>query len=206
MSGFLRFLDRGDLPSMEPAYHIPLTDDELKALGEICAIQGQIEQLMYDAVIWSLSITRSAADAIMATTSLDAKGHIWLEVIKSRWKQHLDIVDMAEKAAGALRVLTQRRNDFVHAFYATQVLVSLGTPPSPQPAIVYGPPRGMRSSGTPIAIRTRGRKERIASDIPKVRDEIAALSHKFLEVENAIMLALPKVCRWIGFTARRAYI
>lgn len=31
-----------------PAYDIPLTDDELKTLGELCAIQGQVEYLMIE--------------------------------------------------------------------------------------------------------------------------------------------------------------
>ena len=62
--------------SPTPAFHIALGDEELKMVGEICAIQGQIEWLMLSTVTHLLELDQAAADAVMAATSLETKAKI----------------------------------------------------------------------------------------------------------------------------------
>jgi hypothetical protein len=53
-----------------PAYHIPLSDSELRLVGEIAAIQGQIEYLLGQAMQAMLDISTDAVYATMHSASL----------------------------------------------------------------------------------------------------------------------------------------
>jgi hypothetical protein len=164
----------------KPALHIPLTDEQLKMIGEICAIQGQIEMLMTDTVILLLAIRPAAGNAIMATTSMEAKASIWLEVIHSKLTD-ANILSKADTVFGMLKQLTKGRNDFIHAFYAKETI-------SKAILIVASdyPETFDINPGDIVAVRTRGGARRLVSDIKRVRDGAADLSTLFIEIKSAI--------------------
>ena len=169
--------------SPTPAFHIPLGDEELKMVGEICAILGQIEWLMLSTVTYLLELDEAAADAVMAATSLDAKAKIWLQVIRSKRVDH-DIYNIAKLACSKLQGFTEGRNDFVHVFYAKEIVVEFSG--VRHKAITYSS-EPVADAGEVVAIRTRGRRQRLANEIRNVRDEAAELSQKFLQVENWLL-------------------
>jgi hypothetical protein len=153
---------------VSPAFHIPLTDTELKTLGDICAIQGQIEKLMYDTVIYLLRVSLTTADHIMGSTQLDAKGQIWLGVIRDRCRDPA-ITTTAAEAYDELNRLSRGRNDFVHAFFAQIVRVSISGITGPRDSILYSTTPDTAVSGPTVAIRTRRRTQRMVSEIGTFR-------------------------------------
>jgi hypothetical protein len=166
-----------------PAFHIPLGDEELKMVGEICAIQGQIEWLMLSTVTHLLELDQAAADAVMASTSLEANAKIWLQVIRSK-RVDPDIYHIAKLAYSELKSFIKGRNDFVHVFYAKEIAVQFSEISGK--AITYGR-EPVSDTGEIVAIRTRGRRQRLAGEIRSVRDQAGELSQKFLQVENWLL-------------------
>ena len=67
----------------------------------------------------------------------------------------------------------------MHVFYAKEVVIDLSG--VKHKAIIYGG-EPVTGSGEVVAIRTRGRKQRQASEIRNVRDEAAKLSQEFRQV------------------------
>lgn len=157
------------------AYDIPLTDADLAAIGQICAIQGQIEYLMQQIVQRLLQTNHAATTAIMTSTnSFPRISEVWLSVVRDKCKEpHL--VGIAEEAFKRMTSLTQGRNHFVHAFYAQ----SGGNGG-------FGLTRGSANSDrflehlakldTIVAVRTRDRKMRSKGGIVGVRDDAAKIS------------------------------
>jgi hypothetical protein len=101
---------------MEPAYHITLTPDQFSLIGEICAIQAQIDWSMQNTIMRLLGISREAAQVILGSTSIANNSTIWLRVVqeKHEWP---DKVAHAELAVNKIKALAEGRNDFVHAIF-----------------------------------------------------------------------------------------
>jgi len=170
-----------------PALHIPLTDVELKMIGEICAIQGQIEWMMEVDIMLLLLVPKQVASAILGTTAMGNKANTWIKVLRSKFAGDA-ILPTAEDAFEGVKTLLAGRNSFVHAYYASEVTRDFGSVKIT--GVIIGPvPDSNR--GTPVAIRTRDGKSRPTSDIAEVREQAANLSHLFFQVHQALMERAP---------------
>ena len=84
-------------------------------VGEICAIQGQIEFLLQRIVKQVLDLDFESTLAIMtASNSLKTTSRIALLVIKRKCADP-ETIKLAEDAFAQVEDLTKGRNDFVHA-------------------------------------------------------------------------------------------
>ena len=76
--------------SFNTAYDIPLTQTDLAMIGEICAIQGQIEYLMQQTVQHLLGTKHTTTLVILtASNNLPAASNIWIHTIRDKcteWK------------------------------------------------------------------------------------------------------------------------
>jgi hypothetical protein len=104
-------------PDLSPAWHIPLSDDQLRTLGELCAIQGQIEWLMQLTVSVQRGISLPKARKLLGSPNLSANAHIWLQTIEKATSRR-DIKELAQAIVKEIDALRQGRNDFVHAVFA----------------------------------------------------------------------------------------
>jgi hypothetical protein len=101
----------------KPAFHIPLSDEQLRTLGELCAIQGQIEYLMQVTVAALRGVAMPKARKLLGSPNLTANAGVWLrEVEKHAVRQ--DIKGLARAIYDEIDVLRRGRNDFVHAVFA----------------------------------------------------------------------------------------
>jgi hypothetical protein len=165
---------------MKPAYHIPLTPKELQTLGELCAIQGQIEKLMQDTVALLLEVGDQLGKAIMGSSSMEANSLIWITTVRQRVKDETARA-WAEIAYRELKDLAAGRNDFVHAAYGQ----NLGESARIQMfgfSISTGPMVIAKGRGS-MAMRVKSGKRRPVSDLQDVRDKAARLSNIFAAVE-----------------------
>src|SRR5262245_59992230 len=161
--------------AMEPAYHIPLTESELRLIGETCAIQGQIEDLMQQAV-WQLlgDLSNATTLKIMGSTSMHTNADIWLAVIKDKCGDKA-VVQMAQQVKSDLGEAAKGRNDFVHALFATASPDGSGFGIATDKSVMDGPT---------VAVRTRTRARRPASDIQHIRDRAARISRTIAHINH----------------------
>jgi hypothetical protein len=105
---------------MKPAYHIPLSDDDLKALGEMCATQGQIEYLMVLITARLLQIAPTTAAEILGSTNFRTKALLWHKIFMSKCGDER-LRAKATQLSEELPKSVAQRNTFVHAFYAESI-------------------------------------------------------------------------------------
>jgi len=153
-----------------PAFNIPLTDQEKQLLGEIVAIQGQIEFLLGLIVEHLTGVDRKANLAIMHSASLKINTHIFVTVVRSKVKNEFTR-EAAENIFTRMEALAKGRNDFVHAIYAAD---AEGTPLGF--SLVSG--LELQPDAEPVAIRTGNWSKRAAADLLAVRDEAALISQE----------------------------
>lgn len=163
----------GPLPSALPSgWPIPLTAEEFRLIGELCAVQGQIEQMMILVVSKLLDVSVDLCRNIMGSTAIANNTKIWSDVIESKsGKQWMK--DVSKIALTDIKNIAEGRNDFVHAVFGWDAADdALGMSPG-VPATVRGPT---------IAVRIRSRKWRPISDLPGVREEAARVSRMIAHV------------------------
>ena len=102
---------------INPAYHIPLQDLDLVMIGEICAIQGQIEYLMQNIVRQLLAVKIETVLAILCSTSIKINANIWINIVREKCNE-AEALKVSEEAFEKMESLVKGRNDFVHAIYA----------------------------------------------------------------------------------------
>lgn len=163
-------------PLPEPAYYIPLSPSERQLLGEIAAIQGQIEYLLGRAVQSMLSISNDASFAIMHSPSLKANTLIFVTVARTKATSD-ELRTLAEDIFSRMESLAKGRNDFIHAIYATLTLDETG----------YTLSTGGRPIGKAIAIKTGRHTKRLASELQSVRDEAAKVSCALAHFEHCLV-------------------
>ncbi|MCA3262661.1 MAG: hypothetical protein ING44_12025 [Telmatospirillum sp.] len=147
-----------------PAWAIPLSNKEFQLIGEICAIQGQIEYLMVVCVQKLLEVSDECARTIMSSTTIANNAQIWLTAVREKSGKP-DLISVAETATKEMRALAEGRNDFVHAVYAHTgraeargiTLLSFRLPPNSE---LYG---------RPVAVRVRNKKQTDPSELERVR-------------------------------------
>jgi hypothetical protein len=69
---------------MNPAFEIPLNEQELSQLGKLTAILGLVDDLMIQTVERVLNVDRAAANIIMGSSKIADNSEIWTNVIKNR--------------------------------------------------------------------------------------------------------------------------
>jgi hypothetical protein len=154
-----------------PAFRIPLNNSELKTLGELCAIQGQVEHLLVYTLHYVLDLPLESARTILASNSLHTNAKMWIEIFRAKCADQ-QLLTTAEAAFALVERTTRGRNDFVHALYAV---------PKGNMWMLDHVPKGSshkHSKGSEaIAIRTRdiGKKRSIA-ELEAVRNDAAKLS------------------------------
>ena len=151
---------------MLPAFQIPLTQVELSLIGEICAIQGQIDYLMQSAVKRWLVIDQVTILAVMGSTAIRRNADIFVKVAREKCKWHPECLQLAETIFAQIDALAPARGGIVHPVYALRDAQS--SPPSAEDV-------------TPlleniVGVRTKTRKQRSGGDIEKVRNDAARIS------------------------------
>jgi hypothetical protein len=166
-------LDWSMRSSVKPAYHIPLSPAALRMIGEICAIQGQIEHLMQDCLFLLLDMNLDDVRAILGSTRIGNNIDIWARIVRDKCsdKATLRQVDavVAETAA-----LAAGRNDFVHAVFARQTTDGW---------IGFARHR-IRKPGRTVGIRTRSGKLTPVSRVRAVRNAASRISLRLLKVHD----------------------
>ena len=155
-----------------PAFQIPLTQVEHCLIGEICAIQGQIDYLMQSAVKRWLVVDHATMLAVMGSTAIRRNADIFVKVAREKCKWHPERLELAESIFAQIEALATARGGFVQAVYA---LRDAQSPPSAEDA-------------TPIlknivGVRTKNRNQRPVGNIEKVRNEAARISRALAHLE-----------------------
>jgi hypothetical protein len=176
---------------MEPAFHIPLSDDELRLIGEICAIQGQIEYSMHNIVQRLLQTGTSATRKILGSTSIGTNSDVFIHIVRDKC-QFPELKGIAEDVHAKIRDLAEGRNDFVHALYA------IGKEGDSSFALVSGAGRPHPAFNHTIAIRIRSGKRRAVDAISSVRDTAARISCALAHVDHCLMMCEVGPTAWSG--------
>jgi hypothetical protein len=159
---------------MEPAYHIPLTDAQLMLLGELCAIQGQIEYGMQQIVRRLEGISPAQTRQLMGANGMRNNAERFIVIVRNKCKE-ASLVAIAENAFKSLDKFSAGRVDFVHAIY--------GTDESDGFSLSFN----TASAGQPVAVRTRNHKKTQLSSLQKVRDEAARISCAMAHIYFCLM-------------------
>lgn len=167
---------------LTPAFRIPLASSELQALGELCAIQGQVEHLLVHTLHCVLDLPLETARTVLASSSIHTNARIWIAVFREKCHNQ-PILQTAEAAFKLVESTTKGRNDFVHAIFAT---------PMGDLWLLDVAPKGTkhrRSKGNEaVAVRTRDiGKKRPISDLVAVRNDAARLSVLLSEIASEFL-------------------
>lgn len=154
-----------------PAYTVPLTDAQLSLVGELTAIQGQIEELLLRTVTALLGLERRTASVILGSSKIADNTNIWATLIREKHTDP-DLLLWVKHAKKEIEALAADRNDFVHAYFAFGT-ADLDRMLSEAPG---GHPHIPKPHQTVVAARVRTGRRRDVADIRKVRDRAAVLS------------------------------
>jgi hypothetical protein len=163
---------------MLPAYHVPLTDDQFKLIGEICAIQGQIEWMMLTTVREALGIPKELALRIMGSSAIGTNADIWIRCVRKKQRNKF-MLAMAQRAFDEIKDLAEGRNDFVHAAYFAR------DPTNPDFPFVYFAEEGLPAVATgneAVAVRVRNDKTVPINKLKEVREKAAEISVRIAHV------------------------
>ena len=162
---------------ISPAFHIPLSEEELRTLGELCAIQGQIELLMQLTVMVLCKKSLQRARKLLSSPKLTANARVWLSAIEQNasWQ---DSKKIAKAVVHEIDALSRGRNDFVHAVFAFGVGEDgfslerdLGVNGSPRR---HGP-----------AVVVHNLRTRPMADLQEIRDKAATISQFMMIIYDA---------------------
>jgi hypothetical protein len=159
--------------SLKPAYHIPLSPAELRLLGEICAIQGQIEWLMQECLFLLLDMNLGDVGVILGSTRFANNVDIWARIVRDKCDDKRVLAEVKAVVA-AVAALTAGRNDFIHAIFVKWNDGWVGVAPRP-----------LRGPGQIVAMRTRGGKITPISRVRVVRNAAAEISQQLLKIREA---------------------
>ena len=162
-----------ELSAMDPAYYIPLTDAQLKQLGETAAIIGMIEKLMQNTVSYLLAVPGPLAAQIMGSTSTRAYSAIWAGVVAEKLadKESGGLVAQALKDFGCL---TEEWNNFHHAIYGKHAIV---TAEDGEKLSLITFSNADAELGDPIGVRVKSNTLHNPVNIGPMRERAAKLSH-----------------------------
>lgn len=189
---------------MRPPFHIPLTTREKALIGEVCALQGQVEEAMQDCVQSILGLSLKATLTIMGSNSLRVNASIWMHIVREKGPQADDVKWALEQASAIFEAHTTERNDFVHAVFS-QVATHTDDDGERFQTIIKttgGPLRivddANKVSTLPaIAIRTSSRKHSPVSRLTQTRNRAMRLAHltDFIREASSPGLYAPSLSR-----------
>lgn len=148
-------LGSGVSVSISPAYHIPLSPVQLRQIGQLCAIQAQIEWCMQMAVMKLLKLSIKTTLKVMQSTSIRTNSEIWISTIREKVTDPQGLA-WAEHAYSQIDKLSEGRNDFVHALYGINLRHMMADSPSDLWMVAHrsSPSRWVKeSAGTAIRLR-----------------------------------------------------
>jgi hypothetical protein len=170
------------MKKISPAFRIPIAHSELATLGELCAIQGQVEHLFIHTLHYVLDVKLDAARAILGHTSIHTNAHTWIAIFRGKCGDRA-VIKMADEAFSLVAGITRGRNDFVHALFATPLGEGWLLHRSPK-----GRPHRRAKANSAIAIRTRDSKtRRPISDLLRVRNDAARLSVILSDIASSFL-------------------
>lgn len=147
-------------------------------LGELCAIQGQVEYLLAETLRCLLGVSVSTARVLLGSNSVRVNSEIWISLFREKCT-HPEILKEAEAAYALIKTISEGRNDFIHAIFA------------------WGGGKGwtitgwtqhrFNSSSPPIALRVRNLKQRPVSELVDVRNNAAELSCILARIDDFFM-------------------
>ncbi len=148
-----------------PAFHIPLSADELKALGELVAIHGQIEYLMEEMTRLALAVNVETARKILGSAGAKTNSDVWIAIIREKCAKRPNALAAAEAAFALMPEISQHRNELIHAIFVSQFPggIYIGTQPDP-------------NMGKAVARRFKPRTITAATEIAGRRDKAAIAS------------------------------
>jgi hypothetical protein len=180
--------------TINPAFEIPLTSSEKIALGELCVIQGQIEDLLNRIVI-AIAWRKGPLDApFTVDATWVRKRHAPLGTSVREWiaqvrKGVVDtkLLQACETIYLDIQTLCEDRNNFIHATYG--IWLDTGGIPAVVPlrAEVRADPMFLRLRRGPAAKRSRTNLSRDVSELPAVRDKAAEISVRLHEIHNDLL-------------------
>jgi polysaccharide pyruvyl transferase WcaK-like protein len=160
----------------DPVFPIPLTQDQLALIGEICAIQGQIEVLMQEMIHTALRLKPETARKILGSNSIRTNADVWRDILLDG-AIDAEFIEVMKRAHKAIATLAKGRNDFIHADYQADAVVTFvndkGEPIDFQNA-EGSTIKFVNSEAT--AVRVRDRSTRPVKELKMVRDEAARIS------------------------------
>jgi hypothetical protein len=182
------YVSSDGLSTMRPAYHIPLSAAELRMIGEICAIQGQIDWLMQESLWILLDISPNDAAAILDSTNVRNNVDIWAKLIRAKCEDKRTLGHVAVVAKG-IASLTAGRNDFVHAFFVKETahVTELPNGTLAMSGWLGFAPHPLREPGRVVAMRTKGGKLTPVNRIRVVRNAAARISQRLLKVRLRVV-------------------
>jgi hypothetical protein len=98
------------MKKISPAFRIPITHSELATLGELCAIQGQVEHLLIHTLHYVLDVKLDAARAVLGHTSIHTNAHTWIAIFREKCGDR-EVIKMADEAFSLVAGITRGRND-----------------------------------------------------------------------------------------------
>ncbi len=156
--------------AMNPAYEIPLNEQELAQLGKLTAILGLVDDLMIQTVERLMNVDRAAANTIMGSSKIADNSAIWKSVIKNRTTDE-DIIWLIEHAMREIELTSKARNDFIHSVFSRTLSLADG----------FSIPVHRT-----VARRVRSDNPRPITDLPSVIDQAARLSCLVAHIDHLI--------------------
>lgn len=151
-----------------PAFNIPASDDDLRTLGELCAIQGQIELLMQITVMVMSKTSLARARKHVSSSNISLNASVWLDVVEKNVSR-ANSKSLARAVVKEINIIRQGRNDFVHAFFAFgeggdefSIVLNIGTD-------------SVDNSQKP-AVAIHNFKANTMVNLKTIRDKVAAIS------------------------------
>jgi hypothetical protein len=167
----------------EPAYNIPLDPEEKQLVGELVAIQGQIEYILGHIVAMLTGVGHEAMLAIMQSPSLKVNTHIFITVVRSKCTD-ARLLEIAEDVFDRMEDLSKGRNDFIHALFASDAGGTAFTLIQSGWGISAYPPK-------PVAVKTGSYRKRDVDELQAVRDEAAKISCALAHIERCLQMGHP---------------
>jgi hypothetical protein len=175
--------------AMEPVFQIPLTDSQLKQMGEIAATLSLIERLMQNTVSYLLAVPAEVAGKILGSTATDAYSSTWLAIVAAKCRDE-NVVKQARNAIKEFARLTKEWNEFHHSVYALQHDVVING----EKVSLFTFGKGGPTEGKSVGIKVKTNTLHDPALIPVTREFAAKLSHtvnRICEVAHAQSLAQP---------------
>ncbi len=120
-------------------------------IGELCAIQGQIETLIQRTAKLLLSVSDELIMAILGSMSIRVNCDIWIKICR----EHVNdpgLLKVAEEAYKSVTTISEGRSAFVHAIFENEHRIA--TVPLDGIIIVS------KIIATPVAIRVKNRNKK----------------------------------------------